>query len=433
MANQTENQCFQADTKFDTPLAKPFITFPPEASTEINQKSIKIPQNSYYQKWRLSDKVFDGRFSSGCSTPMTPRTPATNLDRLLREIQMPSIKSEHKNFEDRHFMNKEKSWFNMPEAPISQQNSVEELEVCRYNHDFIQESLLGSGNFGSVYKCLNKLDGLHYAVKQIKTNYRHQNMRNTALQEAYALATSSTYGDNTNIIRYHSVWIEHDFLYISMELCECSLSQYIQKNPPSENTIRKIMRDICKGLKKIHANNIVHMDIKADNIFYSFSGKFKLGDLGLARITTNLTGEIPEGDARYLASEVLMHHEEDSEHIPDLTKSDIFSLGATIYEIMRGKQLPMNGKEWHDIRNGELKFVNDFSWELKEAIRKMMNKSPEIRPSAEELLATFLVSDKDREIKRLENYTKVLKRQIEELKHCEGNKKRKLSLWEVSN
>ena len=92
------------------------------------------------------------------------------------------------------------------------------------------------------------------------------------------------------------------------------------------------------------------MDIKTDNILYSFSKKFKLGDLGLARITTNLTGELPEGDARYLAREVLA--QVSSGDIPDLTKADIFSLGATVYEILRGRILPGNGPEWHEIRDG---------------------------------------------------------------------------------
>lgn len=212
-------------------------------------------------------------------------------------------------------------------------------------------------------------------------------------------------------------------------MCECSLSEYIAKNSITEALIKKIMRDICKGLKKLHANSIVHMDIKADNIFYSFSHKFKLGDLGLARITTNLTGEIPEGDARYLAREVLQHTEEDSDNIPDLSKSDIFSLGATIYEIMRRKTLPMNGSEWHDIRNGDLNFRDDsFTEELKDTIRNMMNQESSLRPTAVELLNTFLCSEKVKEIKRLENCMGVLKRQIAELRTGYFGNKRKLTV-----
>jgi len=87
----------------------------------------------------------------------------------------------------------------------------------------------------------------------------------------------------------------------------------------------------------------VHLDIKPDNILHSFSGKFKIGDLGLARITTNLE-EINEGDSRYLAKEILENITENAENIPDLTKADMFSLGATLYEIVTHTDLPSRGQ-----------------------------------------------------------------------------------------
>lgn len=99
------------------------------------------------------------------------------------------------------------------------------------------------------------------------------------------------------------------------------------------------MREICLGLMSLHKHGIVHMDVKPDNIMYSYSNDFKLADLGLARIITHLAGEIEEGDSRYLAPELLCS----MEALPDLTKADIFSLGATIYEIIKGSELPASG------------------------------------------------------------------------------------------
>ncbi|CAG9311828.1 unnamed protein product [Blepharisma stoltei] len=397
----------------------------------IRPDPLTIPRNSYYERWRLADKLFDGKFSSGHSTPCTPLTPALSIDKKLIFFQTPFPKAEltlsrMNSFELQIFKSKENLDYDLPtfkiddsmySPPLSHRNSIleDDLEVCRYEHDFIQLNILGSGNFGAVYKCLNKIDGLYYAVKQIKTNPRNKASRNEALQEAYALAQSSMCEDNTYIIRYYSVWIEKDYLYICMELCDCSLTRYVERNPPvTESLIRKIMRDICKGLKKLHAHNIIHMDIKSENILYSFSGKFKLADLGLARVTTNLTGEIPEGDARYLAPEVLANVSENPESIPDLSKADIFSLGATIYELMRGKTLPINGPEWHSIRNGDLDFKGDFSEELQFCVKKMMSKDLYERPSAAELLETILISEKEKEIRRLKDVIKGLEKQIEE-------------------
>lgn len=101
----------------------------------------------------------------------------------------------------------------------------------------------------------------------------------------------------------------------------------------------------------------------------SYSGHYKLADLGLARIISHLSDDIEEGDARYMASELLRLI---GGEMPDLTKADIFSLGCSIYELMNGLSLPMNGEGWQEIRRGVLEFREGFSEELKETIRRMM-------------------------------------------------------------
>jgi wee1-like protein kinase len=217
------------------------------------------------------------------------------------------------------------------------------------------------------------IDQQQYAVKKIRVNLRSQYDRKRAIHEAFALAGASVNDDNRYVIRYHTVWVEGGMLYMSMELCDCSLSRLISREgvvARSETFILQLMRDICKGLKKLHANRIVHLDIKSENILRSFSGRFKLGDLGLACMLNNLgEGEedIPEGDSRYLAPELLDIIPDDATSIPDLTKCDIFSLGATVLEIMRGEQLPKNGPDWHRIRDSGdgLVLKGEYSKQLK--------------------------------------------------------------------
>ena len=73
----------------------------------------------------------------------------------------------------------------------------------------------------------------------------------------------------------------------------------------------------------------------------------------MSRIAVIQVGEdIMEGDKRYFARELLENPVDG--HLPDLTKADIYSLGATIYELMIGEEMPMGGDEWHEIREDKL-------------------------------------------------------------------------------
>lgn len=389
------------------------------------QSSVIIPDTSFYKRWQKSDRLFEGIYtSSGYSTP---KTPATIIDiKKFSHLNSDSNCMWRQNSSDFMSFIEEPDLINFS-PPLSHRNSmIDQFEDSsgRFDHDYVQLGVLGSGEFGTVFKCLNKLDGFYYAVKQIKI--RAKTMKTEALQEAYILASSSMIDDNCYIIRYYSVWTEISSLYICMELCDCSLKKYIEKVQVTEKLVYKFMRDILKGLKKLHDNNIVHMDIKPENILLSMYGKFKLADLGLARITTNLTNEIPEGDCRYLACEVL--EDADESHIPDLTKSDIFSLGASAYEIVRGKTLPKNGPEWQDIRHGRIKIPFGYSYAIRKAIEIMMSRDPEKRPSAAQLLDEYFVSDKEKEIKKWKNYAGWLEKEQTGEKKARIAKERKLSL-----
>ena len=132
-----------------------------------------------------------------------------------------------------------------------------------------------------------------------------------------------------------------------MELCKDSLRSYSAKKRRqdgsydlSEAEIKNIMREVCLGLQELHAKGIVHMP---ENILESFSGKFKIGDLGMSRLITSIAEdhEIPEGDCRYMAKEVLI--DDPNVPIPDLTKADVFALGIVLYELVEGVTLNKNG------------------------------------------------------------------------------------------
>ena len=123
-----------------------------------------------------------------------------------------------------------------------------------------------------------------------------------------------------------------------------------------EEDLRKIIRDILLGLSELHRQDIVHLDIKPGNILKGKNQNYKLGDLGMARFLAKITEDvsIPEGDCRYLAKELLSR--DVLSCLPDLKKSDIFSLGITAYELITLNELEKNGPDWRALRDGSFKY-----------------------------------------------------------------------------
>lgn len=108
----------------------------------------------------------------------------------------------------------------------------------------------------------------------------------------------------------------------------------------------QVYQDIGGALRHLHARGIAHLDVKPENIYRSPEG-YKLGDFGSAARLPCPAGEtIEEGDARYLAPELLQ------DDITQLDKADMWALGASLYEKHTGKPLPKSGTEYRRIRSG---------------------------------------------------------------------------------
>lgn len=219
----------------------------------------------------------------------------------------------------------------------------------------------------------------------------------------------------------------------------------------------KLLREILLALDLIHGNDMVHLDIKPENIFIK-GDQYKLGDFGLVSKVTTENDDVEEGDSRYMSLELM------SDDHKDLTKSDIFSLGATLYEVCAGKPLPANGEEWHAIRRGALDFdtrtttvaesdasddgrsrsitVSSYTPpELKDIVRNMMSENSSSRLSASELLRKKpLLSKEQRQLITEQNKVKAAYESLAMQKKMMTkfvpvkNKKRlvRSSTWDVS-
>nr|XP_040235558.2 wee1-like protein kinase [Anopheles coluzzii] len=287
--------------------------------------------------------------------------------------------------------------------------ALQDSNISRYEKEFIQLSLLGTGEFGQVYQCLNRLDGCIYAIKKSIRPVAGSSFEKTALNEVYAHAVL---GKHDNVVRYYSAWAENNHMLIQNEYCNGgSLQTVLQERCLKESELRTLLLHIAEGLKYIHSNDLVHMDLKAGNIFLSktplrsgtplhgaastavpldcpddgfedvyddleneFLVTYKIGDLG--HVTSINDPQVEEGDCRYLPNEILQ------EDYSNLAKGDIFSLGITLYEAAGGGPLPKNGTGWHQLRSGQFPDLPNIGKDFNDLIKQMMHPNPEKRPSS---------------------------------------------------
>ncbi|XP_044260912.1 wee1-like protein kinase [Tribolium madens] len=287
--------------------------------------------------------------------------------------------------------------------PPAKRVPLQENNISRYHQEFLELELIGSGQFGSVYKCVNRLDGCIYAIKKSTKPVAGSVFEKTALNEVYAHAVL---GKHQHVVRYYSAWAEDNHMVIQNEYCNGgSLADRIQEGPLSPVELRQMLMHVAEGLRYIHSEGLVHLDIKPGNIFISREKKiqftnydsaddgfedleeshyeeeltYKIGDLG--HVTSLSNPQVEEGDCRYLPKEIL---HEDYSH---LTKADIFALGLTVLECAGAGPLPKNGDDWHKLREGEVpKLSQNLSRDMTSLITLMIHPDPTMRPGASQIL-----------------------------------------------
>lgn len=289
----------------------------------------------------------------------------------------------------------------------------------RFEHDFEVLKAIGSGSFGTVHKVKSRLDGLLYAVKSTRARSKGKAHRERMLAEVFALATLSAehsrldHEGARHVVRYYQAWIEDERLYIQTELCDASLEKFLRQcGSLDPNAVFAFLRQLLLALDLLHSRDLVHLDIKPANIFINLAPNrpvtYKLGDFGLVA-RANAEGDVVEGDSRYMSKELLDNDLLDTPHpARDLTKCDIFSLGATAYEICRGTPLPPNGDEWHALRDRTPPALPGIPPQLLECIALMMQPTPSKRPAAAILLA---------EHPQLQSQVQQLAKQLERERH----------------
>ncbi|XP_054716580.1 probable serine/threonine-protein kinase nek3 [Uloborus diversus] len=249
---------------------------------------------------------------------------------------------------------------------------------------------LGEGSFGSALLVQDIQSKKCYVVKKISMLNLNKQEKDEALKEVQVLSQMQ----HPNIITYHSSFEENDNLYIVTDYCDGGdlYSKIKAQNgvPFTEDQILDWFVQICLAVKHVHDRKILHRDIKTQNIFLTKSGIAKLGDFGIARVLSN-TSDLARtciGTPYYLSPEIC-------ENKPYNNKSDIWSLGCVLYELIALK----HAFEAKNIKNLVLKIIKVsippipelYSADLKNLLKQIFRKNPQERPSVSSILRKPLI------------------------------------------
>lgn len=260
-----------------------------------------------------------------------------------------------------------------------------------FEQQFHVDKIIGSGSFGDVFRVKSRSDGRYYAVKRSRYPFKGRTDREHKLKE---VAKHEMIPKHPNLVEFFKAWEEKSTLYIQIELCECSLLEFIENyremdpsfldQPLPEELVWNFLIDLLMAVSHLHDHDLIHLDIKPENIFIS-KGICKLGDFGLM-VDLNQKEESDhaiEGDPKYMARELMRGKFSKS--------ADIFSLGISMLEISCDLDLPSGGEGWHSLRSGSIQFEEfncTISQPLMQVISVMMSPDPTDRPSASDLLST---------------------------------------------
>ena len=195
---------------------------------------------------------------------------------------------------------------------------------------------IGTGGMSDVYKAKDHKLNRFVAVKVLKQEFsENANFVSKFRIEAQAAAGLA----HPNIVNVYDVGEEEGIYYIVMELVEgITLKKYIEKKARlSVKEAISIAIQVSMGIEAAHNNHIIHRDIKPQNIIISKEGKVKVTDFGIAKAATSntITSNVM-GSVHYTSPEQARGGYSDE-------KSDIYSLGITMFEMLTGR-VPFNGE-----------------------------------------------------------------------------------------
>jgi serine/threonine protein kinase len=243
-------------------------------------------------------------------------------------------------------------------------------------------ALAGRGGMGEVYRAEDLTLGQVVAIKFLPEALSQDP---SALARFHAEVRTARQVSHPNVCRVFDIGEADGILFLTMEYVDgedlASVVRRIGRLSPDKAT--EIARQICAGLAAAHERGVIHRDLKPANIMLDGAGKIRITDFGLAGIAASIKGaEVRAGTPAYMAPEQLAGRDVS-------TKSDIYSLGLVLYEILTGKRafeaatLPelMKQRESGAITNPST-LVRDLDPLIERVILRCLETEPDKRPAS---------------------------------------------------
>ncbi|XP_030023427.2 serine/threonine-protein kinase Nek8 [Manduca sexta] len=251
---------------------------------------------------------------------------------------------------------------------------------------------IGKGTYGDVYLCENVKDNNLTIVKDIELNFKIQNHNKDIANEVKILSSIK----HPNIINFYNYYYTDKHVMISMEYATCgNLAEFMYQKCPNLIKQKEILFYFCQvllGVNYIHKLNIIHRDLKAENIL--LTGKYgvlvKIGDFGISKMLASVkkTSTVI-GTPYYLAPELCEGKSYD-------TKSDIWALGCLLYEMCTHKRAfeseSLVGLV-KAITSGNVHPIDLTTYDrgMQDLIDSMLSVLPDKRPSTKELMGRYIL------------------------------------------
>src|SRR5690625_287278 len=247
------------------------------------------------------------------------------------------------------------------------------LEGHLLNERYQIKATIGGGGMANVYLAKDIILEREVAIKVLRLEYANDEEFIARFDREAQSATSLSH---PNIVNIYDVGEEDHILYMVMEYVEgMTLKEYIQRNGPIEvQEALDIMKQVTIAIAHAHANDIVHRDIKPQNILIDTYGQVKVTDFGIAialSATALTQTNAVLGSVHYLSPE-------QARGGMATKKSDIYSLGIVLYELLTGR-LPFSGETPVAIAlkhlQTDIPHVRDFNENIPQSVENIVLKA----------------------------------------------------------